>query len=530
MKSHNVTENFDDDFLWLFSKVDRAAVCLSLNYHVIDLTPKAEALFAVLKKEVLNKPISSLFLFLGLDIIFPDGKKHPIIKASNKDIPLAHKSNKILNLNWEIRPKVGVNGEAVGFIVYTEERTDVEYLSQVYKIVASKEALTEGSMADYAESLSAYLDNIIANMPCALYWKDKNNVFLGCNNNATKFFGLNSRQEIIGMTNEDIEKKADWIIPHKALWRKNTLEVVASGKSKLNIREKSVLMPNGDEVDYITSLAPLFDHKNDVIGVIGVSVDISDIRRAESLRLKKEVAKKTSKYMSTLVGNIAHEIRTPLAIIGINADLLRMLPVFTAAKNEEKNIAENHIENIKYAIKSATHIVNNILTMLRTMSSQELTENKFHSISIAEDIQKLLEVYPFLGSEKSLVKFQSNKIKDFVYCGDRILTQHILFNLVKNSLHAIKEADKGSISISFDEDKTYNILRFTDTALGIPVDVLPEIFEQFETGKKDGAGLGLAFCKMVMESYGGNIACKSKEGEFTDFILSFPKKISSGCS
>jgi two-component system, CAI-1 autoinducer sensor kinase/phosphatase CqsS len=98
-----------------------------------------------------------------------------------------------------------------------------------------------------------------------------------------------------------------------------------------------------------------------------------------------------------------------------------------------------------------------------------------------------------------------------------------LSNLVRNSLHAIKEAEKGDIKISLGTNGSYNILKFTDTALGISAEELPDIFDQFASRKQLGSGLGLAFCKEVMQVYGGDISCSSKFGEYTEFVLRFPK-------
>lgn len=67
---------------------------------------------------------------------------------------------------------------------------------------------------------------------------------------------------------------------------------------------------------------------------------------------------------------------------------------------------------------------------------------------------------------------------------------------------------------------------YRDTATGIPKDFVDKIFDQFETKKNlhGGTGLGLAFCKMVMETcYKGSITCNSEEGKYTEFVLSFPK-------
>lgn len=124
--------------------------------------------------------------------------------------------------------------------------------------------------------------------------------------------------------------------------------------------------------------------------------------------------------------------------------------------------------------------------------------------------------------EKKLVSLKNKK--DFNYLRDSIMTRHILYNLIKNALKAIKEANKGKITIEIVPSNVSNKIIFTNTATGISSDFLPKLFDRFTSKSLStgGTGLGLAFCKMVMKSYGGDITCDSKEGEFTKFILSFP--------
>ena len=88
---------------------------------------------------------------------------------------------------------------------------------------------------------------------------------------------------------------------------------------------------------------------------------------------------------------------------------------------------------------------------------------------------------------------------------------------------AIKEVDRGKIYINLEYGKKFNYLIFKDTASGITTTALKTLFNQFNSTSKEGAGLGLAFCKMTMQSYGGDITCESKENCYTKFILSFLK-------
>jgi signal transduction histidine kinase len=94
---------------------------------------------------------------------------------------------------------------------------------------------------------------------------------------------------------------------------------------------------------------------------------------------------------------------------------------------------------------------------------------------------------------------------------------------MKNSLHVIKINNKVKITIATQEDIGSNLLIFTDTGVGIPDDVLPHIFDPFFTAnKKEGTGIGLAFCKNVMKAIGGTIHCDSDLGRYTAFTLKFP--------
>ena len=128
---------------------------------------------------------------------------------------------------------------------------------------------------------------------------------------------------------------------------------------------------------------------------------------------------------------------------------------------------------------------------------------------------KALEHYPFKTKERELITL--DKSQDFEYVG-------IFYNLVKNALEAIKEADKGEITIGLELGERFNKVIFRDAAVGVKQEFLPYMFDLFESQKttKGGTGIGLAFCKIIMTDYGGDITCNSIEEEYTEFLLSFP--------
>jgi PAS domain S-box-containing protein len=354
----------------------------------------------------------------------------------------------------------------------------------------------------------ANLENIISHIPGSVYWMDKNLVCLGCNNNMAKLVGLNSREDIIGLTHADIE--------HISLWKNGDLEVINSGKSFLSVEELPA------KKYYLINRAPIFDNNSNITGVICILVDISEHKKIEQLENDKAIADKTSKLMQKLAGSIAHEVRTPLSIININVNLLEKMlqPAVSVVASEENSIKDKYIKIIKYAVKLASRIIDDILVMIRTVSGGKITKTEFQYLSMVESINDVLHIYPFLDHEKELINL--DVANNFIYYGDPILMQHVLFNLIKNALFSIKDAGKGSITIKLEPGKSGNKLIFTDTALGIVADSIPKIFDLFETKKEGGFGLGLAFCKMVMQLYGGSISCVSKLGAYAQFVLTFP--------
>jgi signal transduction histidine kinase len=150
----------------------------------------------------------------------------------------------------------------------------------------------------------------------------------------------------------------------------------------------------------------------------------------------------------------------------------------------------------------------------------EIDQKELSTCSIKECLSETLRRYPFDINESKLVIWDNHA--DFTFKGNELLMIHVFFNLLKNALYHIKAARKGHIDIWFEQEKKANNLHFKDTGSGIPAKYMSHLFTQFFTKSHRGTGLGLTFCKLVMESFGGSIICRSVEGEYTEFVLSFP--------
>ncbi|MCW5589359.1 MAG: ATP-binding protein [Legionellales bacterium] len=131
--------------------------------------------------------------------------------------------------------------------------------------------------------------------------------------------------------------------------------------------------------------------------------------------------------------------------------------------------------------------------------------------------------YPFSSAEEYRLIDWRPSVEDLYFNGAKLLMVHVLFNLIKNALHFIAKARKGKIKIWLVMEPTQGHLYFRDTGIGISSNNLPRIFERFYSTTLSGTGIGLSFCRLVLESFGGRITCRSLEGEFTEFCLTLPR-------
>jgi signal transduction histidine kinase len=239
--------------------------------------------------------------------------------------------------------------------------------------------------------------------------------------------------------------------------------------------------------------------------------------------------------MKSISASIAHELRTPLRTItsaahGIKKYLPLLMDSYLLAKKANlpvQTLDPFHYESLVTAcddIDSEAQASFTVINMLLMNVSQleAIGKKSFKKCSIHQCLDEALRRYPFDSDEAKLVHWQEEQ--DFDFKGDETLIIHVIFNLMKNALYQIKAAGKGDINI-WVELRDYNELHFKDTAKGISAKNLHHIFDMFYSDTYHGAGIGLAFCKVVMQSLNGKIEALSKEGEYAEFILYFPRYV-----
>jgi two-component system CAI-1 autoinducer sensor kinase/phosphatase CqsS len=226
-------------------------------------------------------------------------------------------------------------------------------------------------------------------------------------------------------------------------------------------------------------------------------------------------------YMS-FAGSIAHEMRGPMQKIQgvfdtLERDFLRLGPSQSSVSHtREQVMAMVRVMNegrnaIKLGLQSIT-------VTLQQLKSRAFDASGFTWLSAAVCTERAVSDFGY-ESEAQRERVRLAEVADFTFKGDETLLTLILFNLIKNALYYLPACPDVMVTVTVDAQ----CITVRDTGPGIAPEKMEHLFEDFQTsGKADGTGLGLAFCRRAMRAFGGEITCASRLGEFTAFTLSFP--------
>ena len=378
------------------------------------------------------------------------------------------------------------------------------------------------------------LKSLLDQMPLSIYWKDIDGVYLGQNEYAAK------KMREVGFEDQVVGKNDFDLYPREVAesYRLNDQQVMKS-KEELAI-EEPVSTPMGDLIQLSTK-KPLYDQNGVLIGVVGMTRDITDQKLRQKLEIDNQALNKANDTMRFWAGAIAHEIRTPLMSIALMGDSLDFF-ISTLIHDypdlwkdsPRKATSLQYIQKLPKNFAEITKSMNHFVDMaLMKVSPEKSKKYELKPMQIKENVQMVIDAYPFKKidddkNERDLVHI--NILDNFTFNGDETLFRHLIYNLMKNAIYFVRKANKGEIFIeaiagkSTDQNPNpMNYLYFKDTGPGIPEENLQHLFKAFFSRSQNGTGVGLSLCKSIMNEFGGNISCESVEGEFTKFVMEFPK-------
>jgi two-component system phosphate regulon sensor histidine kinase PhoR len=228
-------------------------------------------------------------------------------------------------------------------------------------------------------------------------------------------------------------------------------------------------------------------------------------------------------FRREFLGNIAHELKTPL--FTVQGYILTLLD----GALKDSSVNEKYLERANKGVERLTYIIND-LDLLTKLEKQD-TKLEIEEFDILELIKSVLELLEMQAS-KSDIRLELDQLYDssILVNADRERVQQVLINLIMNSIKYGKK--KGTTEISVQpiyENKI--IVRVRDNGVGIGEEHLPRLFERFyrvdKSGnrRKGGTGLGLAIVKHIIEAHNEQIFIESKPAIGSEFSFTLDKAI-----
>jgi two-component system phosphate regulon sensor histidine kinase PhoR len=240
-------------------------------------------------------------------------------------------------------------------------------------------------------------------------------------------------------------------------------------------------------------------------GALLLFQDLTELRSLQTMRRE-------------LIGNISHELRTPIA--GIKA----MIETLKEGAIDDKQAATDFLSRIDGEVDHMTQIVTELTELSRIETRRaELRMAPLNVNLLAKEVAARLSplaqrrqviIVTDLATDLPTVRADNNRVRQ------------ALVNLVHNAIKFNHPG--GRVIVSTNVDRESVIVSVSDTGIGISKEDLPHVFERFYKADKarsrGGSGLGLAIAKHTVQAHGGSIWVRSEEGKGSTFSFSLPLK------
>lgn len=358
------------------------------------------------------------------------------------------------------------------------------------------------------------LESIIAKLPGHIYWKDKNCTYLGCNDAQAKSLGLNSRYEIVGKNDFDLPWKAqaDKI-------RQADLAVINQGVS-ITVEEPATLM-DGKIATFYSKKEPLRDKDNNVVGILGVSIDITEIKNYQD-RLKK-----ANQAKSNFLRIMSHELAAPVSNIINSLDIIKH---FIEDEDLTKESIMSYIDLAKQEADLIKPKLDDVINYINFDDTNIISHKS--GCDLLDLVSKVVE--------KNSVKKSANVQLDYKIAKNlpkRIIIDienlYTVLNIIINN--AFDYTKQGSITFKLEDnsesDKQGCWVRITiiDTGVGIHEEQLKTILHGFGKETEDNYGhyrkpsVRLPYAKLLIQHVlKGELTIQSELGTGTNISIVIP--------
>jgi PAS domain S-box-containing protein len=357
------------------------------------------------------------------------------------------------------------------------------------------------------EHQRALLETIIESTPDPVFTKDREGRYLSMNSAAAQVIGRD-RHTIAGLMDEDI-------LPPEAaeeLRGKDTRIMLTGGTEVTEERIPDLHL--GEDRVFLTTRTSMTNSEGLVIGIIGISRDITRRKMAEEkLRQARDEAERANLAKSKFLAAASHDLRQPLQSLVLFAGVLK--GYVEGARGQQ---ALKQLENGLGTLKDLLDSLLDVSQLDAGIVKPEITD-----FPISAVLDGVTASYAPVAAAKGLT-WQVEPCTETVRT-DMTLLGRVLRNLIEN---AIRYTSSGHIRIICRRSEDRLSIEVEDTGIGIPPEQLDCIFEEFHQvgnharDRTQGLGLGLAIVRRIADLLGHRIATRSRPGQGSTFSIELP--------
>ena len=231
-------------------------------------------------------------------------------------------------------------------------------------------------------------------------------------------------------------------------------------------------------------------------------------------------------FFSSMMG---HEVKEPLATCSSQVDsLMSILNRANISQESDKNnnginfhLRDKQygmLEDLKRDIQDNLVKGMQMINMCNMSSKEEMREEDKEVFSMGTLVKEAVEEMYLTDEERQSISIQIKL--NFKSYGFKLYMRHVIWNIISNAFkHNTSSGDSLKLKIYVGA----HFITLEDNGSGIGKEMLGKIFDRFVTSSSSGNGLGLSFCKLVLEEMGGSIKCESAEGKYARFTITLPE-------
>jgi two-component system CheB/CheR fusion protein len=349
------------------------------------------------------------------------------------------------------------------------------------------------------------LNSLLASVPDAIYFKDARGRFIRANNALAARLGLDDPRQAVGKTGFELPGHEHALAAHQ----QDDL-VLRSGTAQhyqLERREG----PDGEAWDLVTRL-PLSGPDQKIVGVIGIFRDITEQKRNQE-KVHEAVARRDQ-----FLAMLSHELRNPLGAMASATQLLK-----DGATTPERS--QRLLDVLTRQSRQMSRLLDDLLEVSRV--TQDKIELRKRTMDMRPVIEEAIEAARELMQIRQIELSVELDSEPLVIDCDPARLQQIQANLLSNA--AKYTPIGGHVWLSLKREADQAVLRVADDGVGIPKEVLEDVFELFVQSTRTldrsegGLGVGLTLVRGLVERHGGSVTAYSEgEGHGSEFTVRLP--------